>query len=756
MKLFEEQNKIEDNSGRGTRMRRVVYSFIGAAGMFSILLMSGCSLKDVLDPVFGRVAQSEEETASIDAANTLMYAQVNDAEGRSLVKSNGEPLTVLVAYETATGGEEKYDSEGELQTYPLGEPATYTPGTEVTNADGTAETYAGGETVTDSLGYPAQDTEGNTITRAAGEIATHGSADIIYNEDGSKMTYSGEAETHEAGDLMYDTDGELATYAVAIQTKASGENITKADGSLQLGEIELVTDSSGNPYIDSNGEAATKQLEPTPPEQVVDMPIEAGQYYISNILSSYVYFSAPEVEATNIAIVTDEGVDSSQYIYESGEGTVKNLQLESIGDDLPYYEVRYDLEGYAYFVLEGTDQVLTLAGDLRNGVNILPKDMVKETYPQYEYWDDPEYTVADNQKWIIKDQGDGSYVICSAVDENYVMTVDDQYGMQYANIMLWQYDGRDQQKFNFKADAPSITKYIEEGTYYIKSGLSDWMMITLPDSDYYNGSEIYLYPSYQGDGQMLTISYDEYGYAIIKHGDETSNMVLTVSGGVAQNGQSICQYEYDGDTWQKWIIEPSKEGDGGYYIRSALNPSEVLDLSEGWTRSGNSITLHWNNDTYAQYWFFKTEEIASPYNYESMDEYVQNFTSQTEYLLVINSGANVVGVYQRVNDSWQNLYYWTCTTGKSSTPTVTGEFTIYQRTDSFDGNMDSPAWYTVYYATGFYPEYFFHSIIYYQKTWDIMDASLGFNASHGCVRLATENAEWIFNNITNYTKVISY
>ena len=75
---------------------------------------------------------------------------------------------------------------------------------------------------------------------------------------------------------------------------------------------------------------------------------------------------------------------------------------------------------------------------------------------------------------------------------------------------------------------------------------------------------------------------------------------------------------------------------------------------------------------------------------------------------------------------------------------------------SFDGKMDSPEWYTCYYATEWYPSYFFHSIIYYQGTWDVLDASMGYNASHGCVRLNTDNALWIYENIPYGTKVVSY
>ncbi|MCF0228512.1 MAG: RICIN domain-containing protein [Parasporobacterium sp.] len=752
-----EPKGLNNNISKKRRRMRVP-AVLGAlaSGIFLIIVLSGCSVKDITDPLrdyMEKEASVEEETAPVAFENTLLYAQVNDSQGIPLVKSNGQPMTVLVAYETATGGEPRINPSGILETHPLGEVATYTQGLPVLLPDGTYETYAGGEVATDILGIPKADKKGEILTRAEGEIVTYGEDAIVYDENGEKVTYSGEPLTYSAGEDMYDTDGERVTFAVTILKNTAGEVIYGDDGNPRLGHIELVTDVNGDPVIADNGEAATKQLDPLPPEQIVEMPVSPGSYYVNSIASDYVFFSTPEVNAADIGVVPDPDAPENETVPNiDPDLKVNNLQLEILGRNLPCYDFRFDAEGYAYIVLQGSEKALTLDGKLKNGTNIILKDIVNIPYPQYEYWDDPICTVADNQKWIIEQLDDGSYIFRSYADRDYVMTVDDQFGIQYANIMMWKYDGRNLQKFRMSSETPRIEKYFEEGTYYISSGLSDWMLVSVGDDNYMDGSEIYLYFSDGGNGQQFSITYDEYGFATIAHID--SSKVLSVDYQEAVNGQSISQYEADGGDWQKWIIAPA---DGGlFYLRSALNVSEVMDLAGGTALTGNNINLHWNNNTYAQYWGFFDEAPPSPYEYEYMDDYAQNFSSETDYLILVSSFTNHVGIYTGEKGNWKILHFWDCVTGKPSTPTVKGEFTIYYRVPSFDGNMDSPEWYTCYYATGFYPEYFFHSIIYYQGTWNIMDASMGYNLSHGCVRLYTENAEWIYENIPNGTKVVSY
>lgn len=38
----------------------------------------------------------------------------------------------------------------------------------------------------------------------------------------------------------------------------------------------------------------------------------------------------------------------------------------------------------------------------------------------------------------------------------------------------------------------------------------------------------------------------------------------------------------------------------------------------------------------------------------------------------------------------------------------------------------------------------------------LKDGRLGINASHGCVRLAIDDAKWIYDNIPSKTKVVVY
>ena len=56
--------------------------------------------------------------------------------------------------------------------------------------------------------------------------------------------------------------------------------------------------------------------------------------------------------------------------------------------------------------------------------------------------------------------------------------------------------------------------------------------------------------------------------------------------------------------------------------------------------------------------------------------------------------------------------------------------------------------------TQFCGNYLFHSVTYYQNTFNIMDGRFGMNLSHGCVRLQIDNAKWIYDNIPSGTKVV--
>lgn len=126
------------------------------------------------------------------------------------------------------------------------------------------------------------------------------------------------------------------------------------------------------------------------------------------------------------------------------------------------------------------------------------------------------------------------------------------------------------------------------------------------------------------------------------------------------------------------------------------------------------------------------------------------YSSSTNWLLLVNLSSCKVGVYQGGRGSWQQVFYWDCGPGKPSTPTVTGEFTVTGKGYSFGHG------YTCYYYTQFYGDYLFHSIKYYQGTFNVMDGRLGVQVSNGCVRLALQNAKWLYENIPYGTKVVIF
>lgn len=126
--------------------------------------------------------------------------------------------------------------------------------------------------------------------------------------------------------------------------------------------------------------------------------------------------------------------------------------------------------------------------------------------------------------------------------------------------------------------------------------------------------------------------------------------------------------------------------------------------------------------------------------------------SSTNYVIIVDTKKNWVGVYKGKKGNRTQVKMMRCTSGAPATPTVKGEFTILDRKPSFgDGS------YVVWNATRFYGGYFFHSVLYNpgSKT-SIQDGRLGMNLSHGCVRLAYDDSRWIYTKIPDGTKVYAY
>ena len=126
-----------------------------------------------------------------------------------------------------------------------------------------------------------------------------------------------------------------------------------------------------------------------------------------------------------------------------------------------------------------------------------------------------------------------------------------------------------------------------------------------------------------------------------------------------------------------------------------------------------------------------------------------NYASPTGYLIWVDIKKFKVNIYRGSKNRWTLVKSYLCTLGKDVTPTPTGIFSIGIKGLSFGEEKG----YKCYYYTSFKGNYLFHSIIY-NLDGSVRDGRLGKKLSDGCVRLAKENAKWIFDNVPANTKVV--
>ena len=133
-----------------------------------------------------------------------------------------------------------------------------------------------------------------------------------------------------------------------------------------------------------------------------------------------------------------------------------------------------------------------------------------------------------------------------------------------------------------------------------------------------------------------------------------------------------------------------------------------------------------------------------------------------EYEIEVDASNQIVTVYRGAGRGTEDIArQMACSTGRSNS-TPKGTFTIFTRK-----GVDRQEWYYirayrayVQYPTRFYNDYLFHSLPYTQPDTAMIDesalAQMGFPASHGCVRLYSEDAKWISENCPDGTKVRVY
>lgn len=129
---------------------------------------------------------------------------------------------------------------------------------------------------------------------------------------------------------------------------------------------------------------------------------------------------------------------------------------------------------------------------------------------------------------------------------------------------------------------------------------------------------------------------------------------------------------------------------------------------------------------------------------DAMVTKAQGYSSGTPWLILVDRGRHTVGIFHGSKGNWNLEQKFSCVTGAPGSPTITGTFrTTGGKAMSL--TTDSRARWCTQISGG----YFFHTIL-------ASTSELGHNLSHGCIRLAPANAQWIYHNIKGGTTVSIY
>lgn len=147
-----------------------------------------------------------------------------------------------------------------------------------------------------------------------------------------------------------------------------------------------------------------------------------------------------------------------------------------------------------------------------------------------------------------------------------------------------------------------------------------------------------------------------------------------------------------------------------------------------------------------KYLTYRKALVTAPdYSKKTKAAFVKKYSSQTKYLLWASLDKQRVTVFKGKKGSWKVVKVFRFSSGDVAHPTgISTNYTIKRK-----------AWFysAMYYVTWFSGNAFHSWPIGYTNESTHLGKQV---ASHGCLRLSTQDAKWIYNNIPVGTRCIVY
>lgn len=346
------------------------------------------------------------------------------------------------------------------------------------------------------------------------------------------------------------------------------------------------------------------------------------------------------------------------------------------------------------------------------------------------------------QQWVARIDSNGIEFV-SAYDPSLSLDVKGGNFASNSNVLIQSSNGSAAQRFRLRATSATVNN----GTYFIRMASHPGAVMDVSSGSYADGANVQIWQNNDSGAQKWNFSRNGDGsYNIV---NAASGKALDVKDAAVSSGTNIQQWSRNGSAAQRWYIDYVP---GGFKLSSALNGAFVIDVSGGNAANGSNVALFASNDSSAQRFTFRATTYVQPLpaDQQAMYNRAQWYNSNTEWLILTDTVGCRTGIFRGSRGNWRLWSFWQCAPGKIGSPTVLGEFSVYGKGLSFGHG------YTCWYYTQFYGDYLFHSQPCYTGTFNVMDHTMGHRASAGCIRLTTDHAKWIYDNIPYGTKVVNY
>lgn len=229
---------------------------------------------------------------------------------------------------------------------------------------------------------------------------------------------------------------------------------------------------------------------------------------------------------------------------------------------------------------------------------------------------------------------------------------------------------------------------------------------------------------------------------------------IAADGNITDDWFYYIQYGYD------WQVDELQQGDKGKDVLRVQRRLRALDYlpggDDGYFGVHTEVALKYFQRLNGLEETGVTDEVTQAKLFSN--DVVKSDKYVTMYKAMVSVKDQRVYIYQWTGTDYTALAHtFKCSTGAPATPTITGTYQAPGRNGEWYFMEDSDCW--VRYAFVIEGGYFFHSVLFNEKGGEPTSTSvrnLGTAVSHGCIRLAVEDVQWIYENCSNGMTVTIY